>query len=267
MTVSDSPPEECLQEMKKTSHIVQTALLTQVPKRDLKELLTIENFLSYHRLLRTTMYVLRFVRRLKIKANIGNGQSCKESDGSWTEGIDQAEILWLKEMQVSLKEHPKYSDWELEFETFTDEKGIIRCGGRLENANIIESAKHPILLDPRHHLTRLIVNHCHERVKHCGFKGTLTELRARFWIVRGRQFIRNIIHKCVVCRKHEGQPYRAPPPPPLPGCRVKEDFPFTSTGVDFAGPLSVKNPDSKVWISLYTCCVTRAVHLDLVPDM
>ena len=58
-----------------------------------------------------------------------------------------------------------------------------------------------------------------------------------------------------------------PPPPPLPECRVKEDFPFANTGVDFAGPLHVKNPELKVWIVLYTCCVTRAVHLDLVPDM
>ena len=88
-----------------------------------------------------------------------------------------------------------------------------------------------------------------------------------FWIVRGRQYIRSVIYQCVACRKQEGEPYRAPPPPPLPECRVKEDFPFANTGVDFAGPLYVKNPDSKVWISLYTCCVTRAVHLDLVPDM
>ena len=69
--------------------------------------------------------------------------------------------------------------------------------GRLENANVTDAAKHPILLDPRHRLTLLIVRHCHQRVKHCGLKGTLTELRSQFWIVRGRQFIRNIIYKCV----------------------------------------------------------------------
>lgn len=39
----------------------------------------------------------------------------------------------------------------------------------------------------------------------------------------------------------------------------------------FAGPLHVKSgnsaEDSKTWIVLYTCCVVRAVHLDIVPDM
>ena len=73
----------------------------------------------------------------------------------------------------------------------------------------------------------------------------------------------------MLCRKHEGQAYKIPPPPPLPSFRVQEAPPFSHTGVDYAGPLYVKQPGSqqaKVWIELYTCCVTRAVHLDLVPD-
>ena len=77
----------------------------------------------------------------------------------------------------------------------------------------------------------------------------------------------------MICRKLEGRPYQAPPPPPLPEFRVKECSPFTYTGVDFAGPLYVKNhsgknhsgPQQKVWI--WICCVTRAIHLDLVPSL
>ena len=41
--------------------------------------------------------------------------------------------------------------------------------------------------------------------------------------------------------------------------------------MDFAGPLYVRYPGSsqtsKVWLCLFTCCVVRAVHLELVPDM
>jgi len=59
--------------------------------------------------------------------------------------------------------------------------------------------------------------------------------------------------------------------PLLPEFRVKEVPPFTHCGVDYAGPLYisvVKEPDSsKVWIYLLSCCVTCAVHLELVPDM
>ena len=42
------------------------------------------------------------------------------------------------------------------------------------------------------------------------------------------------------------------------------------TGVGFAGPLHVKNATNgtdKVYIALFSCCVTRALHLDLVKDL
>ena len=40
--------------------------------------------------------------------------------------------------------------------------------------------------------------------------------------------------------------------------------------MDFAGPLFVKSKTGemfKAYIALFTCCVTRAVHLDLVTDL
>ena len=38
--------------------------------------------------------------------------------------------------------------------------------------------------------------------------------------------------------------------------------------MDFAGPLYTKNKvKPKTWLCLYTCCSTRAVHLDLVQDL
>ena len=44
---------------------------------------------------------------------------------------------------------------------------------------------------------------------------------------------------------------------------------FTFTGVDFAGPLYVKGNGEmrKNYVSVYTCAVSRAVHLDTVPDL
>ena len=126
-------------------------------------------------------------------------------------------------------------------------------------------------LDPQNKLTELIVRESHNRVYHNGVKETLTELRSRFWIIRGRQFVRKIIYRCVVCKKHEGKPYSLPVSPPLPKFRAQRQPPFTSTGVDFAGPIFVKDFKSKsptkTWIALYTCAVTRALHLELVSDM
>ena len=67
-----------------------------------------------------------------------------------------------------------------------------------------------------------------------------------------------------------GRPYRAPESPPLPKVRVTEAPPFTITGVDFTGALYVKGStgqDTKVYICLFSCAVSRAVHLEVVNDL
>lgn len=107
--------------------------------------------------------------------------------------------------------------------------------GRLDNADLPYTTRHPALLYKQHHLTFLITQDAHDRVKHNGVKETLIEIRSKYWIVKGRQFVRKVIHKCTVCHKFEGLPQPAPPPPPLPEFRVKEPA-FMYTGVDFAGP-------------------------------
>ncbi|XP_050397872.1 uncharacterized protein LOC130014246 [Patella vulgata] len=70
----------------------------------------------------------------------------------------------------------------------------------------------------------------------------------------------------------EGKSYGVPLAPPLPEFRLSDDFAFTNIGVDYAGPLYVKDIYSKsgemnkVFIVLYTCASSRAVHLDLATD-
>lgn len=81
--------------------------------------------------------------------------------------------------------------------------------------------------------------------------------------------MKEIVCQCVVCQRLEGIPYRSPPLPCLPTFRVKEETHFTFTGVDFLGRCTSEcnDPAKKVWICSNTCCMVRAVHLDLVPDM
>lgn len=57
--------------------------------------------------------------------------------------------------------------------------------------------------------------------------------------------------------------------PPIPTERVSASAPFTYTGVDYFGPLFIKakKETQKVWVCLYTCLVTRAIHLELMYDM
>lgn len=90
-----------------------------------------------------------------------------------------------------------------------------------------------------------------------------------YWIPAARQCVRNILKHCVVynklCRSH----FRAPDPPPLPKHRVQVTEPFTVTGADFTGPLYVRalKRENKVYICLFTCANTHAVHLEAVNDL
>ena len=77
-------------------------------------------------------------------------------------------------------------------------------------------AQHPMLLDKKHPLTMLIVTDAHLHVLHNGVRETLSQLRSEYWLVKGQQFIHEILHSCVICNKQEGKVYRGNPPLPLP---------------------------------------------------
>ena len=129
--------------------------------------------------------------------------------------------------------------------------------------------KFPYLLPAKHLFTRIIVYAVHEKYLHAGVTSTLTAIRQSYWIPDARQSIRKLLRHCVICRKTEGKPYQTPDPPPLVKCRVQETQPFEVTGVDFTGTLYVRDigKEGKVYVCLFTCAVTRAVHLEIVTDL
>jgi len=146
--------------------------------------------------------------------------------------------------------------------------GIIRCKGRLEHSDLTEDAKYPILLPPKDFFTKLLITNIHSKCFHSGVNYVITEMRQRWWIPRARQCVRSVLRKCVTCRRVQGKPYPKPDIPPLPRERVSEQRPFFFTGIDYTGNLTVRDGRvfAKVYICLFTCGTTRAVHLELVED-
>ncbi|GFY52518.1 hypothetical protein TNIN_58511 [Trichonephila inaurata madagascariensis] len=53
----------------------------------------------------------------------------------------------------------------------------------------------PIILPAKHYFVNLIVRDCHEKVFHGGISETLQEIRERFWLIKGRQTVKNILKK------------------------------------------------------------------------
>ena len=127
----------------------------------------------------------------------------------------------------------------------------------------------PLPPTPQHHFTNLLIKATHTAQLHSGTNATVTTIRQRFWIPTLRQHSKAILRKCVTCCKVGGKPYQAPDPAPLPKARLQDTTPFTVTGVDFTGALYVRSnsTESKVYVCLFTCASSRALHLEVVTSL
>ena len=137
------------------------------------------------------------------------------------------------------------------------------------NADLNEDTKNPKLLPRYERFTALLISEVHQRLIRAGVSHTLSQIREEFWIPQGRTQVRHVISKCLICHRHEGPSFQLPNMPPWPRERVSRSDPFQFIGLDYFGPLYVKQGTGlkKVWICLFTCLSIRAIHMEWVLDL
>ena len=99
---------------------------------------------------------------------------------------------------------------------------------------------------------------------------TMAKVRERFWIPRLRQRMRKVIKVCHGCTRFHALSLQVPPPGLLPKDRTEDSAPFNVIGVDFTGAIKYcvqPRAQGKAYVALYSCSLTRAIHLELVPNM
>ncbi|XP_018911500.2 uncharacterized protein [Bemisia tabaci] len=155
---------------------------------------------------------------------------------------------------------------------FLDKDGLLRVGGRLHNADITLNARHPLLLPCKDKLVRLLVEKYHAVNLHPGPQLLQALISQKYWVLAGRSLFRSVVHKCVHCFR--ARPSNAVPlMGSLPAPRVQPSAPFERTGVDYAGPFSVKLHSNRTartvpaYVSVFVCLVTKAVHLEVVDGL
>ena len=64
--------------------------------------------------------------------------------------------------------------------------GVMRVGGRISEAPITQRAKCPMIIPPKNHVARLLIEDSHQKLAHTAQEHILTQLRQQFWIRKGR---------------------------------------------------------------------------------
>ncbi|KRY26864.1 hypothetical protein T01_389 [Trichinella spiralis] len=185
--------------------------------------------------------------------NLGRYSSFdRTGTGLTSDELKEAERVWIRQEQIHAFGSKESLDKAMTkmlcgLNPFLDEFGVLQVGGRLGRAQLEEETKFPALLPRKGMIVDLLIRREHNRQLHAGVAQTLTALRERFWILRGRSAVKRVIRT------------------------VNPARPFSNVGIDFVGPLLIRSESSKyvskkAYIFLFTCMVIRAIHLELVPD-
>lgn len=154
---------------------------------------------------------------------------------------------------------------------FIDNDQVLRVGGRLRHSALSYANKHPILLHKRAYLSLLIVRKWHKITCHSGPRVMTTLIASQFWIMSIRSVVHRVISQCdimyQVCVRITGRSV-TPLMADMPAARVQECRLFSRVGIDYAGPLQMRDTNLrktrtyKVYIAVFVCFSVKAAHLE-----
>ena len=233
-------------------------------------------FSSYIRYKRTVAWQMRFVKNFK--ASYGTNKGRRQPGPITVAELKEAELLIIRKTQADHypAEISRLSDGQaldsksslLSLSPQLDGDGILRVGGRLSNAPLDETARHPVILPRGSEVTRLVITAYHSSLMHAGVEHVINDMRQKFWVPCARAAVKRVLSACPLCRRRRAQP-QPPREADLPAVRFDDCRPFHNVGIDFFGPLLIKRnrKTEKRYCLLVTCLTTRAIHLEMTNSL
>ena len=237
------------------------------------ELIEFDRFSSWKKLINTVSWMGIFVGRLLHKISHRENAthiSLNERQEGETVIIKlvQAEVFHGEVKQLKVNKRIPSTSKLKNLDPFLDESGVLRVGGRLKFGKLPYASKHQIILPNNHYAVKLLVRHLHNSYYHVGKEQLLSIVRQNYWIVNSRKMLWRVIKGCIKCQNVKAKPYTTKMSN-LPADRLEVTTPFSNTGVDYFGPITVKilRSRAKRWGCIFTCLTTRAVHLEVAPSL
>ena len=150
-----------------------------------------------------------------------------------------------------------------------EDNGLLTCNGGLQYAQHLPyDIRYPMIPTRKNWISKLKVNHNHLRRYHSTVTNqTLAMLCGRYWVMHGKEEIRECEGQCCDCRRRRSKA-STKLMVPLPGSRLQLPLrPFARAAVDYGGPFYTITGRGKRraerYLSLFTCLTSRAVHLKI----
>ena len=260
------------EEEKKTTVLLIEDSIESTADDEADDLFPLEDESRLEQVIRKTALVTRFVKNCK--ASVLNRHLPPEEQQELKRGrisveeMEEARNYWLRRSQsVGFRNEMKALEQRKEISRLT-KLGYFRPFLDPDTGLLMGLPRNgepplPILwINDR--FGRLTFEAEHRRMFHGGAAATLTAVRERYHVPKGRVMAKQVVADCRRCRRYRARPSGSPEGL-LPENRVKPARPFSICGADFFGPLHL-NEEGKVWVLILSCAVIRGVHLEMVTD-
>ncbi|XP_055623198.1 uncharacterized protein LOC129766644 [Toxorhynchites rutilus septentrionalis] len=235
----------------------------------------LERYSSIGKLQRVVAYCLRFKKNCFSRDNrkIGSLAMNELKDAlKHIIKISQKKKFTSEIQQLTTNKKLSNSSSLLTLRPFLDQDGLLRVGGRIQAAGLDYDQLHPIILPANCKLTFLIAVDKHISHLHIGPQSLLYTIRLNYWPIHGKNLVRKVVHRCLTCFRNNPQSLKQVMGE-IPKVRLTPGRPFQTCGVDFGGPFTIKEnfirtqKTLKVYVALFICLRTRAVHIELVSSL
>ena len=181
-------PEGALEIRGSDKRKFQDCVSLVVTALDISAILSFSKYSSSRKLFRVTAWVRRFIENIK---NLREGRALRVGD-LCVEEVEGAERSWLLSVQRGMETDGSLKHLETHLNLFQDEFGVLRCRSRLENSDLVETQKFPVILPRKNNLTELIIMDAHRRALHMDSNSTIAHVRTKFWVPKLRHLVRQL---------------------------------------------------------------------------